>query len=128
MKEFVSGRLVSGGGVCEECGKRLEEGERVYTPVVDVEELKEYFYCEGCRPAEGNLPAGVICLEPAVAVEEPGFDERLLGIEIKAGSLCSECGHYFEEGEWLFVGVVEGLHGGSVYCDECYLIERECEE
>ncbi len=128
MKEFVSGKLVSGGGVCECCGKRLEEGTRVYAPMANVDKLKEYLCCEGCRPLEGKLPAGVQCIEPALAVEEPGSDERLLGIEIKLGSVCSECGHYFEEGEWLFVGVVEGLHGGFVYCDDCYLIEREPEE
>ena len=128
LKEFVSGKLVSGGGVCEGCGKRLEEGVKVYTAVVDVDELKEYFCCEGCRPAEGKLPSGVECIEPALAVEEPGENERQLGIEIKLGCICSECGHYFEEGEWLFVGVVEGLHGGFVYCHDCYLLERELEE
>jgi hypothetical protein len=128
LKEFVSGRLVSGGGVCEGCGKRLEEGTRVYTQMTGAEELKEYLYCEGCRPPDGKRPAGVKCIEPALAVEEPGLDERTMGIEIKAGSFCFECGHYFEEGEWLFVGVVEGLHGGFVYCDDCYQVEQELEE
>jgi hypothetical protein len=128
LTEFVTGKLVSGGGVCEGCGKRLEEGAKVYAPMADVEELKEYFYCEGCRPQGGKLPKGVQCVEPAFAVEEPDCEERGLGIEIKAGSLCSACGHYFEEGEWLFVGVVEGLHGGFVYCDDCYEMERELQE
>lgn len=128
MREFVSGKLVSGGGLCEGCGKRLEEGEKVFTPTCDVEEMKEYLYCQGCRPDEGGLPQGVLSLEPALAVEEPGSDERLMGIEVKEGSPCSRCGHCFEEGEWLFVGVVEGLHSGFVYCNQCYLIEREAGE
>jgi len=125
LREFTSGRLVSGGGLCEGCGRRLEEGEKVFAPAVEVDEIKEYFYCQGCRPDEVDLPGGVLSLQPAMAVEEPGSDERLMGIEVKAGSTCSACGHYFEEEEWLFVGVVEGLHGGLIYCRECYLIEKE---
>jgi hypothetical protein len=128
LKEFTSGKLVSGGGVCEGCGKRLEEGTKVFALVSEIDELKEYLYCQGCRPEDGKLPLSVHSIQPAIAVEEPGSDERLMGIEVKAGSLCTECGHYFEEGEWLFVGVVEGLHGGFVYCSECYRIEREAEE
>ena len=131
MGKFISGRLVSGGALCEGCGRRLEEGEKVFALVGEADEMKEYLYCQGCRPDEGDLPKGVLSLEPAMAVEEPGLDQRLMGIEVKAGSTCSQCGHYFEEEEWLFVGVVEGLHGGFVYCRECYLIERgeeSCEE
>ena len=128
MREFISGKLVSGGGLCEGCGRRLEEGEMVFTPATGVEEIEEYLYCQRCRPDEGGFPEGVLSLEPALAVEEPGQDERLTGIEIKAGSECSSCGHYFEEDEWLFVGVVEGLHSGAVYCHQCYLIEQEANE
>ena len=61
-------------------------------------------------------------------MEEPGLDERRMGFEVKAGSPCTECGHYFEADEWLFVGVVEGLHGGYVYCVECYRTEISEEE
>jgi hypothetical protein len=63
-------------------------------------------------------------------VEEPGAEERTLGIEVKAGSLCTRCGPAFEVREWLFVGVVEGLHGGFICCRECYLQEvaEEAEE
>jgi hypothetical protein len=125
VREFVSGKLVSGGGLCEGCGKRLEEGERVYALAEEVEETREYYYCQGCRPAEGDLPKGVLSLEPALAVEEPGLEEKQLGIEIRLGSSCCLCGHCFEEEEWLFVGVVEGLHSGYIYCTECYRIERE---
>jgi hypothetical protein len=128
MKDFVSGKLVSGGGMCEGCGKRLEEGEKVFTPADEIEETKEYLYCQGCRPDEDDLPSGVLGLEPALAVEEPGSDERLMGIEVKAGSSCSNCDHCFEEDEWLFVGVVEGLNSGNVFCSECYQIECEAEE
>jgi hypothetical protein len=128
MREFVSGKLVSGGGLCEGCGKRLEEGERVFTPVDEIEETKEYLFCQGCRPDEDDLPKGVLSLEPALAVEEPGSDERLLGIEVKAGSTCFHCGHIYDEEEWLFVGVVEGLHSGFVYCSDCYQIECDAEE
>ncbi|NPV59095.1 MAG: hypothetical protein HPY75_05465 [Actinobacteria bacterium] len=128
MREFVSGRLVSGGGVCEGCGKRLKGGERVYALAVEIDEIREYLYCQSCRPDEKDLPKGVLSLEPAQAVEEPGLDERRLGFEVKAGSLCTVCGHYFEVDEWLFVGVVEGLHGGFVYCAECYRVEQAGEE
>ena len=127
MREFVSGRLVSGGGVCEGCGRRLVEGERVYAPAVEVDEIEEYLYCRECRPDEGDLPTGVLSVQPAIVVEEPGADERRMGFEVKVGSLCSLCGHYFEEGEWLFVGVVEGLTSGFIYCRECYLSETEGE-
>ena len=120
MREFVCGKLVSGGGICEGCGKRLDRGEKVFALAVEVEEMKEYRYCQGCRPDQSELPKGVLSLEPAQAVEELGLDERTLGFEVEAGTACSRCGHYFDEGEWLFVGVVEGLHHGFVYCSECY--------
>lgn len=120
MKEFVSGKLVGGGGICEICGKRLRNGEKVFALAVEVEEIKEYLYCQGCRPDEGDLPKGVLSLEPAQAVDELGVDERRMGFEVIAGSSCMRCGHYFEEDEWLFVGVVEGLSSGIVYCSECY--------
>lgn len=123
MREFISGRLVSGGGVCEGCGRRLRAGEKVYSLAAEVEEMREYLYCQGCRPSEDELPEGVLSLEPALAVEEPGVEERTLGIEVRAGSLCTRCGHAFEVQEWLFVGVVEGLHSGFLYCRECYLQE-----
>lgn len=128
MREFVSGQLVSGGGVCEGCGKRLYGGERVFALAVEVEETLQHLYCQGCRPAEAELPKGVLDLEPAQAVEELGLDERTLGFEVKAGTACSRCGHYFDEEEWLFAGVVEGLHHGFVYCSECYESETEGEE
>lgn len=128
MREFISGRLVSGGGVCEGCGRRLRAGEKVYSLAAEVDEVGEYLYCTGCRPADDELPRGVLSLQPALAVEEPGVEERTLGIEIRAGSLCTRCGHCFEAQEWLFVGVVEGLHAGFVYCTECYLQERNEEE
>lgn len=128
MRKFVSGRLVSGGGLCEGCGKRLEEHERVYALEVEVEEMEEFLYCSECRPDENRLPGKVLSLQPALAVEEIGSDERLMGIEVKAGSSCCACGHVFQEGEWLVVGVVEGLHSGFVYCTECYLAETGGEE
>jgi len=120
LREFVSGKLVSGGGICEGCGKRLHGGEKVFALAVEVDDIKEYLYCQGCRPDEGDLPKGVLSLEPAQAVDEVGLDERRMGFEVMAGSLCTRCGHYFEVDEWLFVGVVEGLSSGIVYCGECY--------
>ncbi|MDY6796130.1 MAG: hypothetical protein SWK76_12775 [Actinomycetota bacterium] len=123
--EFVSGKLVSGGGLCEGCGRRIQEGEKVFTPAGLVDEIKEFLYCRECRPAEDGLPEGILSVEPALAVEEPGEDERRMGIEVKAGSSCCGCGRVFEKGDWLLVGVVEGLHRGFVYCRECYLILRE---
>lgn len=125
--DFVSGRLVSGGGVCEGCGKRLEEGERVYALAAEVDDIQEFLYCQGCQPDEGDLPKGVLSLQPAVVVEEIGQDERVLGFEVKAGSSCAVCGHFFEVDEWLFVGVVEGLTSGFIYCHECYLIDSEAD-
>jgi len=125
LKEFVSGRLVSGGGVCEGCGKRLHAGEKVYSLASEVDEIQEYLYCLDCKPEERDLPKGVLSLQPALAVEEPGAEERSLGIEVRAGSSCSRCGHLFEVQEWLYVGVVEGLTSGFIYCYECYLQERE---
>jgi hypothetical protein len=128
MTEFVSGKLVSGGGLCEGCGRRLEEGEKVFALAGEVDEIKEYVYCQGCQPGEEEFPEGVLCVEPALAVEEPGEEERRMGIEVKAGSPCSRCGHIFGEGEWLFVGVVEGLCRGFVYCLECCMSQQEQEE
>jgi hypothetical protein len=92
---------------------------------VEVEDMKEYLYCQGCRPDDAGLPKGVLSLEPAQVVEETGADERTMGFEVQVGSLCTQCGHYFEIGEWLYVGVVEGLHHGFVYCGECRESEME---
>jgi hypothetical protein len=128
LREFVSGRLVSGGGLCEGCGKRLEEGEKVFALSADVDDIEQFLYCQECRPTDDELPSKVLSLQPAVAVEEIGADERFLGFEVKAGSRCSVCGHTFEEEEWLFVGVVEGLHRGFVYCRDCYDVECMSEE
>lgn len=128
MRDFVSGKLVSGGGICEECGKRLRGGEKVYALAVEVEGVKEYLYCQGCQPDEGELPQGVLSLEPAQVVEELGTDERRMGFEVVAGSLCSRCGHYFDVDEWLFVGVVEALSSGVVDRCECYESEVGDEE
>lgn len=127
MRDFVSGKLVSGGGICEACGKRLQGGEKVFALAVEVEEIRQYLYCQGCRPDEGDLPQGVLSVEPAQVVEELGQDERRLGFEVLAGSLCTRCGHYFDVDEWLFVGVVEGLSSGIVYCCDCYASEVEAE-
>lgn len=126
--EFVSGRLVSGGGVCEGCGKRLAEGERVYAYAEEVEDIEQFLYCQGCQPDEKDLPKGVLSLQPAVVVEDLGADDRMLGFEVKEGSVCSACGHYFEVSEWLFVGVVEGLTSGLIYCRQCYLMFDDDEE
>ncbi len=123
MRKFVSGKLVSGGGICEGCGRRLQRGERVFALAVEVEEIKEYLYCQGCRPKEGEFPQGVLCIEPAQAVDELGLDERRMGFEVLAGSSCTSCGHYFDTDEWLFVGVVEGLSSGIVYCEDCHANE-----
>ncbi len=128
LKEYLSGKLVSGGAICERCGKRLYEGERVFALAGEVEDMKEYLYCQGCRPDDAGLPRGVLSLEPAQVVEETGADERTMGFEVQAGSSCTRCGHYFEIGEWLYVGVVEGLHHGFVYCGECHESEMMEEE
>jgi hypothetical protein len=128
LREFTSGKLVSGGGICEACGKRLQGGETVFALAGEVEEIKEYLYCQGCRPDDGDLPKGVMSLEPAQAVDEVGLDERRMGFEVTEGSSCTHCGHYFEVDEWLFVGMVEGLSSGIVYCGDCYECEVEAEE
>ncbi len=128
MKDFVSGRLVSGGGICEGCGKRMQGGEMVFALALEVEEIKEFLYCQECRPGDGEMPQGVLSLEPAQVVDELGLDERRMGFEVLAGSLCTRCGHYFETDEWLFVGVVEGLSSGIVYCSDCFRSETEEEE
>jgi hypothetical protein len=128
MREFVSGKLVSGGGICEGCGKRMHGGEKVFALAVEVDDIQEYLYCQECRPDEGDLPGGVLSLEPAQAVDELGLDERRMGFEVVAGSSCTRCGHYFDVDEWLFVGVVEGLSSGAVYCNECYESEVGQEE
>ncbi len=128
MREFVSGRLVGGGGICEVCGKRLGDGEKVFALAAEVEDIKEYLYCQKCRPKEGELPPGVISLEPAQAVEELGTDKRRMGFEVAEGSVCMRCGHRFDTDEWLFVGVVEGTSSGTVYCCECHQSELGDEE
>lgn len=121
--EYVSGKLI-GGGLCEGCGRRIREGERVYTPKRDVEKKERYLYCPECRPSEEDLPGEVLCLQPARAVRETTEDSGL-SLEVKAGSACRKCGRVFVEGDWLFVGVVEGLHHGFIYCSECYRSLRE---
>jgi len=128
LREFVSGRLVSGGGICEGCGKRLRGGEKVYALAQEIQTIKEYLYCQECRPEDSELPEGVMSLEPALAVDGLGLDERQMGFEVLAGSCCTRCGHYFEPDEWLFVGVVEGLSSGIIYCGECYQSMLEAEE
>jgi hypothetical protein len=127
VRDFVCGKLVSGGGICEGCGKRLQGGEKVFALAPEVEDIKEFLYCQECRPGDGEMPQGVLSLEPAQVVDELGLDERRMGFEVPAGSLCTRCGHYFETDEWLFVGVVEGLSSGIVYCDDCYRSETEGE-
>gem|GEM_PF-1026073 len=128
MRDFVSGKLVSGGGICEGCGKRMQGGEKVFALALEVQDIKKCLYCQGCRPGDGEMPQGVMSLEPAQVVDELGLDERRMGFEVPAGSLCTRCGHYFETDEWLFIGVVEGLSSGIVYCGDCYESENEREE
>jgi hypothetical protein len=129
-EDFLPGRLIGSGAHCEVCGSYLGPGEWVYTLANETGDIDEYLYCTGCRPPDDDLPPGVICLEPALAVEELGLDERVLGIEVRAGSMCRVCDHTFYVGEWLFVGVVEGLYSGAVVCLKCFeaLVEEEPQE
>lgn len=120
MEEYEEGRLVSGGAICEGCGKALEEGDKVYALSREVDPAEKYLYCQGCRPAEEELPEGVLCVEAALAVEELGDSGEDMVIEVKAGSACVRCGRVFAAGEWLFVGVVETLLGGFLLCEECH--------
>jgi hypothetical protein len=120
MEEYEEGRLVSGGALCEGCGKAMEEGKKVYVRSREVDPSGKYLYCLECKPAEEGLPGEVLCVESALAVEELGESGEDMVIEVKAGSSCIKCGRVFEPGEWLFVGVVETLLGGFILCEECY--------
>lgn len=128
MEEYEEGKLVSGGALCEGCGKAMEEGEKVYALSREVDPTDRYLYCPDCKPSKEELPEGVICLESALAVEELGESGEDMVIEVKAGSSCTRCGKTFEAGEWLFVGVVETLLGGFLICEECYRKKRGARE
>ncbi len=113
------GRLVGGGAYCEGCGSRLKEGATVYAVTMATVRSGAFLCCPACRPSPEELPATVISLESALAVEEPGSHEEGSPYEVKEGSECAVCGHLFLRGEWLLVGVTETLGGNAVYCPEC---------
>ncbi len=125
-EDFERGRLVSGGAFCDGCEEHLEEGEHVYTIVVDSEPPQEFICCQKCRPADSDLPAAVMSIEAAMVVEDLVRDEDAAVYEVKEGTECRYCGHIFDVGEWLLVGVVEESCDGSIYCEDCYthLIEE----
>ncbi len=119
-EDFIPGKLISGGARCEGCACYLPMGERVYTLSRETGGIGEFYYCLSCRPPEEEIPDGVSGLEVAMVVEELWANEETAGFEVKAGSSCRICDHVFETGEWLYVGVVERLYSGLVFCAECY--------
>lgn len=119
-EDFERGRLVGGGAYCDGCEDFLEEGEHVYTISVDTGTPQEYLCCQGCRPEDSELPAAVRSMEAALAVEDLERDEDAAAYEVKEGSECRFCGHLFEAGEWLLVGVIEESCDGRFYCEECH--------
>ena len=118
--DFERGRLVGGGAFCDGCEEYLEEGDHVYTVVTDPGAAQEFVCCQECRPSDSDLPASVLSMEAALVVEDPVRDEDQAVYEVKEGSECRFCGHIFEVGEWLLVGVVEEACDGRVYCEECH--------
>ncbi len=120
-EDFIPGRLIGGGARCEGCSAYLETGQKVYTLSQETGGIAEFYYCQGCRPSEEEMPDGVNCLESAVVVEELWINQETAGFEVKVGASCRVCHHIFEIGEWLYVGVVERLYSGTVFCVECYV-------
>ena len=120
-EDFERGRLVGGGAYCDGCEEYLEDGEHVYTLVSGAGSAEEFICCQGCRPDDSELPAAVRSLESALAVEDLERDEDAAVYEVREGSECRFCGHPFDAGEWLLVGVVEESYDGRVYCEECYV-------
>lgn len=117
--DFESGRLVGGGAYCGGCEAYLEEGERVYTLAARAAGAGEFICCRECRPDDAELPARLLALEAALAVEDPERDREAAVYEVREGSECRFCGRLFEAGEWLLVGVTEESYDGRVFCEEC---------
>ncbi len=115
-------RVVSGGALCEDCGERIEDWKIAYTEGVrQVVNYPQRLYCTGCAPSEGNLPEGVQSLEAGFCIETSQDEGEFLGFAVEPGSTCAACGHFFEEGEWLEVGVQERLASAKIICEGCFL-------
>ena len=120
-EDFERGKLVGGGAYCDGCEDYLEEGEHVFTLIVDTGAVEEFICCQDCRPDDTALPAAVRDLEAALAVEDLVRDEEASVYEVREGSECRFCGHIYEAGEWLLVGVMEESYDGRVFCEECHV-------
>ncbi|MHB8781046.1 MAG: hypothetical protein ACYC55_06650 [Candidatus Geothermincolia bacterium] len=123
-KKYRPCRVVSGGALCDLCSERISDLDTAFAEVGEATEAKEFLYCAACRPEEGSLPEGVQELESALCTEQRNGD--FIGFAVEPGKSCSACDHYFDEGEWLHVGVQDKITSGLVICGQCYM--DSCEE
>lgn len=115
-------RVVSGGALCDACGERIEDWEIAFAEAVpQVVNYPQRLYCTACAPSEANLPEGVRSLEAGFCIETSHEQGEFLGFAVDPGSTCTVCGHYFEEGEWVQVGVQERIAAAEIICEECLL-------
>jgi hypothetical protein len=120
-EDYEPFKVVSGGALCEFCGDRIEDWEIAYTEAVpQVANFPQRLYCTPCTPSEEGLPEGVQSLEAGFCIETSHEDGEFLGFAVEPGSACSVCDHYFEEGEWMQVGVQERIAGAEIICQECF--------
>ncbi len=114
-------RVVSGGALCEECGERIEDWEVAFAEgVPQVVNYPQRLYCTACAPGEEELPEGVESLEAGFCIETAHDGGEFLGFAVEPGSSCAACGHCFEEGEWLEVGVQERIAAAEIICESCF--------
>ena len=120
-EDYEPCKVVSGGALCEFCGRRIEDWELAHTEAISqVVNFPQRLYCTPCAPTEKNLPEGVQSLEAGFCIETSPGEGEFLGFAVEPGSTCNVCGHYFEEGEWLQVGVQERIAGAEIVCEDCF--------
>ncbi len=105
---------------CAGCEEYLEDGKHVFTLIAEAKAVQEFFCCQACRPADSELPAAIKAMETALVVEDLERDEEAAVYEVKEGSECRFCGHLFDMGEWVLVGVFEESYDGQLFCEECH--------
>ncbi len=121
-EDYEPCRVVSGGALCEECGERIEDWDVAYAEAVaQVVNYPQRLYCTACAPGKEELPEGIQSLEAGLCIDTDPEAGEFLGFAVEPGSSCTACGHYFEEGEWLQVGVQERIAGGEIICEDCYV-------
>ncbi len=115
-------KVVSGGALCESCGGRIEDWEIAFTEALpQVVNYPQRLFCTPCAPNPKSLPDSIQSLEAGFCIETSPEEGEFMGFAVQPGSTCTVCGHYFEEGEWLQVGVQERIAAAEIICEGCYL-------